>query len=122
MWSGQPLAPQISKRKIRTGVRNKTRGYIRVIHTSLRFTSDLPETRIFLEIRTEPQKRKGRREGGSLGSSTHLKTTVVGHSCEGAGERGRPGRLPVQGQQPARTSIPIKFLSRNAETEGKTKE
>lgn len=64
MWSGQPSVPQISKRKIRTGVRNKTRGYIRVIHTSLRFTSDLPETRIFLEIRTEPQKRKGRREGG----------------------------------------------------------
>lgn len=62
VWSGQLLAPQISKRKIRTGVRNKTRGYIRAIHTSLRFTSDLPEIRIFSETQSEPQNgREGER-------------------------------------------------------------
>ena len=121
-WSGPPSPPQISKRKTRTGVRNKTRGHIRAISHRFALYKQFARNPNLFRNPDRTTKTEGKERGGSLGSSTNLKTTVVGHSCEGAGERGRPGRLPVQGQQPARTSIPIKFLSRNAETEGKTKE
>lgn len=73
--SGQPLAPQISKRKIGTGVRNKTRGYIRAIHTSLHFTRDLPKIRIFSETQSEPQNgREGER--AASGQAPDSKSTT----------------------------------------------